>query len=569
MAPYPPSAAPPDAVVSEVASPAQTEPNRTKVEPPAAAARPPLPDNTEIELKLGCAPAALDRLRRAAPVSDAARGRGRRQTLETVYYDTPDRALMRQRAALRVRRVGGAFVQTLKTEDAPGGIHRGEWEVPVTSLVPDPAAFAGTAAADYLTPFLDSDAAPLTPLFTTRIERRTRQLTVEVDGTETEIELAFDRGGIEAGEVNEPISEVELELKSGAPAALYQLAAKLHAVLPLHLETRSKAARGYRLAGAAECLPEKTSEPAYRRDATVEQALDAIVRSCQQHWLANQASALDGTDPEGVHQGRVALRRLRSALSVFRQILPGSQLEWLREEAKWLAGELGPARDWDVFLAELLDPVAKAFPDRQEISLLRDTAEAMRNTGYDGARTAIRSPRATAFLLALGDWLESRGWRDSAALQPDSLGQAPMHGEARRQLRKRHRQVIKLGRGFAALSPDARHRLRIAIKKVRYLTEFYQPLYPRKRSKPYLVALKSLQDGLGHLNDVAVVSRLIDSALESRQVDQTAQTAEAEMSLRTGAGLVIGWHSRGAVDGEDDLRARWQAFRRAKPFWGE
>lgn len=559
MAPLSPSSSEPETADLDM----ETEPTGAGLPAAAKEARQPLPANAEIELKLACEPDALERLRRAAPISEAAQGRSRKQSLETVYYDTPDRALLQRRAALRVRSQGQSFTQTLKTEESTGGIRRGEWNVPVGSILPDLAALADTEAAG----LLEGTADRLAPLFATRMERTTRQLTVETDGAAGDIEIAFDRGSIEAGEGRAPISEVELELKAGSAAALYRFAARLNEAAPLHIETLSKAARGYRLAGVTELPVEKKPDPGFGPDATVEQALDGIVRSCQTHWLANQATALDGADPEGVHQCRVAMRRLRSALSVFRKLLPGERLEWLRDEAKWLAGSLGPARDWDVFRAELLAPVAEAFPDNADLADLDAAAAAMRDKGYEEARDGIRSPRATAFLLALGDWLESRGWRDGAGDKVVARAEAPMVEEADRQLKKRHRQVLKRGKKFQNLSPEGRHQLRIAIKKLRYLSEFCQPLYGRKRAKTFLSALKDLQDSLGHLNDVAVASRLIEEARIAQRDGAIATAGDGEPALRGAGGLVIGWHSRGAVDLEPDLLGQWQAFREAKVFW--
>jgi inorganic triphosphatase YgiF len=549
LAPLPPSsAARADSPVAEAERPAAPEA---------------LPVDAEIELKLACAPADLDRLRRAAAITEAAKGRSRKQSLETVYYDTPERDLLRRRAALRVRADGKRFTQTLKTEESTGGIRRGEWNVPVDTPLPDPAALAGTEAEA----LLDGTGDRLAPLFATRMERTTRQLSVDADGAAGEIEIAFDSGAIEAGAARAPISEVELELKSGGPAALYRFAARLAETAPLHVETLSKAARGYRLAGVADLPVEKKPDPGFGEDATVEEALEAIARSCQAHWLANQATALDGADPEGVHQGRVALRRLRSALGVFRKTLPGETLERLRDEAKWLAGSLGPARDWDVFRAELLAPVAEAFPDNADLADLDAAAGAMRERGYEEARAGIRSPRATAFLLTLGDWLESRGWRDGAGSKTIARAEGPMREEADRQLAKRHRQVLKRGKKFDTLPPEGRHRLRIAIKKLRYLGEFCGPMYGRKRAKAFLSALKDLQDSLGHLNDVAVASRLIADARTARG-EGAIGAGGGEAALRGAGGLVIGWHSRGAVDLEPELRDQWRAFRDAKPFWG-
>ena len=146
------------------------------------------------------------------------------------------------------------------------------------------------------------------------------------------------------------------------------LALELDALAPLRLETRSKSARGYALAAGMPPAWHKAEPPALEADATVDRAIQAILRSCLQHWCANEAAALDGSDPEGVHQMRVALRRLRSAFSVFGRLIDPAQRAWLSDEAKTIVNGLGPARDWDVFLAELLAPVRAARQDDAGLS---------------------------------------------------------------------------------------------------------------------------------------------------------------------------------------------------------
>src|ERR1700733_5764538 len=201
-----------------------------------------LPIATETELKLAARTGDLPAVRRALEAMAGGHG-GSRARLVSTYYDTPDHALARRGSILRVRRDGRHFVQTVKTEtgDGESALSRGEWEDRVAAAQPDPHA-AHTGA------FLSPDiTAELRPLFRTEVSRLTIRLAL---APATRIEAAIDRGRIRNGDeaAAEPISEVELELKSGAPSALYDVALKLLDVAPLRLERRSKAERGYLLA---------------------------------------------------------------------------------------------------------------------------------------------------------------------------------------------------------------------------------------------------------------------------------------------------------------------------------
>ena len=231
-------------------------------------------------------------------------------------------------------------------------------------------------------------------------------------------------------------------------------------------------------------------------DATVDDAIQAILRSCVEQWCANEAAAHDGSDPEGVHQIRVAIRRLRSAFSLFKPLLDPAKRAWLSGEAKAIVDGLGPARDWDVFRVELLAPVAKARPDAA-LARLAAAAEAARTEGYAQVRAAIEAPSYTRYMLQLRGWIEARGWREAPTERGEAWLERPIVDFAAHVLGKRQRKALKLGRDFGELSAKERHQVRIALKKLRYATEFFSALYPRKRAKPYLAALKELQDGLG------------------------------------------------------------------------
>jgi len=218
------------------------------------------------------------------------------------------------------------------------------------------------------------------------------------------------------------------------------------------------------------------------KNASVDDAIGVVFAACLRHWTANEAAALSGLDPEGVHEIRVALRRMRAALSDLQEIIPVGQISWLRRETKWLITSLAGARDWDVFLSELLAPVEAARRGDTGLAELRMAAEAEKQMGYAEARRAIGSPRYAELVARMRGWLSEKRWRQGSNGRKKSLdgSAAKLAG---RLLAKRHKAVLKLGRDFEQLSPQERHRLRIALKKLRYTAEFFRSLYQKKREQ--------------------------------------------------------------------------------------
>ncbi|MGE5768500.1 MAG: CHAD domain-containing protein, partial [Bacteroidota bacterium] len=518
----------------------------------------------ETELKLRGNPAALERLWLAPPLRDPGAAPPKVKLLENVYYDTVDLRLRKRGLAFRIRRDGGRFVQTVKTGDtaASAVMRRGEWEAELTSPDPQPDLVDDPALRGALGLLMPGE---LRPIFTTRVRRE----VVELNGTDNlgrtkVIEVAFDRGEIEAAGAREPLAEIELELREGPPGALFELALALQEVAPTQVETRSKSARGYALATGRRPAWVRAEPLNLAAAMTADDALAAVLGACLRHWTANEAAALDGGDPEGVHQLRIGLRRFRSALAVFGDLLPPDQLAWLKAEAKWALNALGPARDWDVFLADLLAPLEAARPDDPDLAALRAAAILRQAEAYGALRAELATPRYTRFLLRLGGWLEDRGWRASelTAGQRSALGQ-PITGLADALLARRHRQALKRGKGFAKLPTPERHELRIAVKKLRYATEFFRGLYPAKRSRDYLAALRDLQESLGHLNDVAVAEHLLVNLTEAAPPGSGARQVERAV------GKVIGWYDRALMDVEPEMRHTWKSFAATDPFWNK
>ena len=225
---------------------------------------------------------------------------------------------------------------------------------------PDLTVLSDKATCEHLDGIAAGD---LVPVFETVVERTTRHLEHDTPDGVTAIDVAIDRGEIRAGDAVLPIAEIELELKLGPAQALFDLALELVGQDAVRVETRSKAERGYALASDRTRCAVKAGRLEIDPKVTGDDALAGIIRHCIGHMIANEACVAAGIDPEGVHQMRVALRRLRSALVLFRPFVPAEQYDWLNAEVKWLADSLGEARDWDAYTAALLAPVRSSLPD--------------------------------------------------------------------------------------------------------------------------------------------------------------------------------------------------------------
>ena len=369
-------------------------------------------NNTEVELKLLIDPADIPRLRRHPLLKALCPSGPKTRKLTSIYFDTDDFVLKNQAIALRVRRSGRQWIQTVKGGGSvQAGLHqRDEWEAPVAHSTPD---FTKITDPGLIRLFAREDLRQrLHPVFVTEFNRTIWLLETEAGDR---VEMALDRGEVRADQGKSTISEVELELKAGNPAALYELALALQEAVPLRPENASKAERGYALCAApSPRLPVKATLPEVAREMTVDAAFRAIAWNCIDQLQDNQSRLQQGYDPELIHQMRVAVRRLRSALNLFGAAAPGIKDAALTAELRWLVGELGPARDWDVFLGETLPPVVEALP--QEAGLVR-----LQQAGRPGSarrranRRARRqtSPRYHRLLLTLGCWLWREPWRDN------------------------------------------------------------------------------------------------------------------------------------------------------------
>lgn len=399
---------------------------------------------------------------------------------ESTYFDTPDHALARAGLSLRIRRSGRKHKQTIKAErSAAGLLVRSEWErdVPGDQPILDDD--------NPVTALLGYRTALLAPVFTVENERRVWNR----DG----IEIALDHGRIVSGERSAALCEVELERKGGDLAAMFTLARVIEGRVPARICVLSKAERGYRLLGpAAPAI--KAGKIPLTPDMTVADSFAAVVSACLGHFHRNLPAVLDYGDAAALHQARVAIRRLRSALSLYRPVLQDSRaLTRFKRELQWLAAKLAAMREIDVLIENTADEALLA------------PLSAARGKAAIAATTALRSKRCRALMLDLAEWIAIGRWK-SAPAGTDLRG-APVGDFAAQALSHRRKVLRRRGRHLAEIDDEARHETRKAAKKLRYAVDFFAALYPqdreRRRRRRFVKAVERLQEGLGSLNDLA------------------------------------------------------------------
>ena len=517
----------------------------------------------EIELKFQLDAAAVSHLRRALAARLGDEGKVSR--LVSTYYDTPDHRLQAAGVTLRVRTDGpDALVQTVKRSHDPASalLDREEWETALTTPEPDFAAFAATPAGARLA----VRTLTLEPLFDTVVDRCVWAVVREG----CRVEVALDRGHVTAGARIEALAELELELKEGAPRHLFELVRELGEIGGLRPGVMTKSDRGFRVARGTPDRASKADPPRVVPHMSAGDAFGIIVHASLRHFGLNASLVEDRRAPDALHQARVALRRLRSALSLFKPVVADADHAELTAALQDLSQVLGRARDLDVHLSRHVQGADGPPQDGSGRALYLAEIERRRLVAYDHVVARLRSPACGALLLRLVEWTEAGRWRTDADPRRSKARERPVRRFAAGMLRKRRRRVLRRGRDLAGLDPEARHRVRIAAKKLRYAAEFFAGLARRpkavRRHRRFVAALEGLQDTLGTLNDIKTGQDLAASVLaDVRARDGAAAEARVATFLasdprasRTGPLLQVAEtaHARLA-----DTRVFWTTWR--------
>jgi inorganic triphosphatase YgiF len=476
-------------------------------------------------------------------IKGARLGRRTDSKIDSTYFDTPKQKLRRCGLALRVRRLGDEFRQTVKSS-AVGGFARGEWEAELSDGAPSFRDFHDTPLEAIATKKLKRK---LEPIFRTSVDRVARPLDVGA----SEIELAVDHGKLLAGRRTRPIEEYELELKKGRAVDLFRIAREFERRAGGELDLRSKSERGYLLASGDTRIAVHAESIELSSEMTASEAFDVIAFSALRHFTSN-ADGVRQSDPEAVHQMRVGLRRLRAAISLFGTVLPPASTEKIKAELKWLTRELAPAREIDVFLKEKIKPLERFAEPKRGVRAIEKQFSNRRKQAFGRARVALATARYRKLAIDVLEWLDTR--KADAVRKSDT----PVGKFAERVLRRRIKKVRKEGVDLADLSAPQRHKLRIKIKKIRYAFDFFRSLYTADMQddfKRLSKHSKKSQDALGALNDfIAHREMAADAALHAPRRDRRARAFAS--------GLLVGEEREAS---RTLLKVASKAIRKLKP----
>ena len=508
----------------------------------------------EIELKLEIEPASLPLLKEIPSIYELKNLPTHAKEV-SVYYDTDEHTLRKRGLSLRVRRIGTQYIQTIKTIGNSGSFERDEWESEIEGGRPDLSLASGTP----LKTLKDKLGRQLKPLFETRVHRTVYPLANDACA----IEFTIDRGRIDTGASSAPICELELELKRGTEAELFDIPREVIHRVPAQLAFKSKSERGYELIEGKQDLPVKASPIDLDAGLSTRDAFGILGRACLQQVVDNEPAVASG-HPERVHQMRVGVRRLRAAMSLFSDLLSDPQTTAIQGELKWLTRSLTQARELEVLMGRVVapikkmrDPLWKGVP-----SSAQELAE-RHKTARDRAHDAVTS----AHFRAHSFWKWQHGLRPGIGPSPRTISFAAV---ATYQFAF---SLLTNWSGAGARSGNRERRWRNStrrtatscglVQKLRYAAEFFGSLFSgkrvSKRQKKFVAALAHFQDGLGELNDIVVDEHII-AATRSRHERSNVKRAFA-------AGLLTGREAAGIEPAMATATAGYAELVKVKPFW--
>lgn len=512
--------------------------------------------NIEFELKFVGAPTAIaalpqSRLLRAIARDKGAPGEGAWERLAATYYDTPDRDLERRGLSLRLREEKGALVQAVKRPEGAGAVARAEFECELAGPGVFPAR-TGDAEIDEL---IDTVNGSLHPVARTTVDRWATVLGYRGSKIEFAVDLGLaESWNGEGARAEAPLAEAELELVDGDPGAVFDLGRLLasNAAVRLgagtKLETATALARGGLYAIGKE--PRLDLGPGTPSG----EALRLTVGAVASRLAALQPAVLEARKAEGVHQMRVALRRLQAVERVYRKFLKTSALRDLAARARLFRQGLGAARDWDVFLEETLPAASRNNYAPEGVRRLRARAETLRADAWARAAATLADPDFTAFLIDLTEAASIAAWREAGTRDLA----APLSDFAPRVLDRALKKLRRTAKQTDRSTLAGYHPLRIALKKLRYPVQMFRSIYPKAARRSFMRAMTVLQDDFGALNDAVVAETLANEAARG----------EGAEAMRA-AGFISGYRAAEADAAAKAIDAAWADFVAMKPFWRE
>ncbi|MEO4159597.1 MULTISPECIES: CYTH and CHAD domain-containing protein [Acinetobacter] len=419
--------------------------------------------------------------------------------LQAKYYDTPDRLLAKNGMALRLRKEDDQWVQTFKAA-GQSHLHRVEEETHLGVCDQEPDLNLelyqdNKVVTDLINAALGTQAEKLSLQFETDVQRTYH--VFEADNTA--IEVCLDDGVVKTADAQSVICEVEFELKQGAVKTLIQFAQQWINRYSLWLDVRSKAERGNLLAlGLAASPAVHAKSLTLNKDITAEQALKKIVENCLGQFLPNMAVIADGVaEAEHIHQARVSLRRLRSALKHFAGWSGELNPVW-EEQIAELFRKLGDTRDEDAIRTEVL-PIIQQHGSPELLLPVSVQPSKELSTIFSSADTIKLLLDLLAFAYSEEDSKSQKG---------------SLKKHIKKSLDKLHHKVISNAEHFSELEVTEQHKIRKQAKQLRYCVEFISSLYPNKKVQQYLKQLQPVQNTLGQYNDLFIAEGIFNNVVE-------------------------------------------------------
>ncbi len=437
----------------------------------------------------------------------------------STYFDTPDHTLSKAKVSLRLRAFDDHTVQTLKLPGtgSEGLFARGEYETNVAGSEPDLDHLRQHCPAE----LHEKLRFPLMPVFRVEVQR-TEWI---VGSEESTLSLVLDEGSIKTDIRNEPLQEIEIEVVRGRIKDALGLARQLAETVPLRFEVVTKAARGFHLTDGDGPHIEKAGAIKLDRKATAATGFQTVASLCIHHFAENERVFLATGVPDALHQMRVAIRRLRSLISFFEDVLPEDEIGPLRAEIGRLFKSLGTARDLDVLLAAL-----RADENMHASASVLAQIQQERDAAYERLMVLLRSQAFCLTMLDLLSFVESGSWMRAGQ---KAKGAEKLSARAALVL-KRQRKKMRKFNAASHLEAEKRHKLRIQAKKLRYACEFFGDLFTgskaRHRQRDMSKLTEDLQDALGQLNDRVFMQQKLAQWAGVTHEQDAARQAEAEAS---------------------------------------
>jgi triphosphatase len=490
-----------------------------------------------MELELGLHPDDAPRLLRLALLAPLKIGKAHSRTIRIVWHDGLNGALAGQGLVIAEQRTGWRLERLHpQTETWPPGA-----PAPVLAEGRDPAAL-GCALPD-----------PLVPM--AAFEGRALSLALQVD--HEPVTLTLLNGALRAVASERRASRIVL---AGAQPAVLAVGLAIAGELRAAVPRASLAEEGLSVTRGIPPPPRHEGAPELPAglgpaDLSIAGAFAHIVGHLADVILNFAPAAAEGQDgPEPVHQMRVAVRRLRSAITVFRPAVRSPAVEAAEADLKALASRLAPTRDWDVFVTETGGKVGVAFPTERKVQALLGAAERRRLACHAGLRAYLQGAEFRRLGIELACLAGGDAWQATLGEAEKNELATPLTDFARIVLNRRLERLTQVDHDIETLEPTALHAIRIRAKRLRYAAEIFAPLYPDKGGRKFIRRLSTLQDRLGALNDGAVAETLLGELGGNR--------------LAFASGVVFGFIGARGGRTRTRIARAWQKFHRLAPFWG-